>query len=761
MPPPRPQIIIEDSDDWESESQGHESETEEGIKIPRLLPVPSDLAKPGDNLCSVCSQLELTPRRFVVLPSDNERVNKPDDPSIQLGLVEDIRKKAHCPFCRLILVALGGDIPSVEDGEPVIVTMSWNTDGPKPDENAPWSHIPQVRILRPYARKQNGGYVNRKGNNMFPEITMLANDAPTPSKAFLLRFIPDQIDFDIVRNWLHMCSVWHGAACDRSEMLQNQLQDPASSIPHFRLIDVVDNCIVQAPRGAKYATLSYVWGRIDPSTILRCLKENHVALAEPGSLLLPENHGRIPLTIRDAIQVTRELRLRYLWVDSLCIIQDDSGPGGSKMSAIANMDLVYGGAYLTIMAATGTDANAGLPGLRPGTRGTTQPIEEVLPELRLGFRESHLNYLNDATYFTRAWTFQEQRFTKRTLLFIGGQVVYQCRRTNAWREDVFFEERTAKFGSVASHDRDINDIGQYEGLIQSYSGLSLTFDTDIYHGFAGLARYFSTALRAELCHGIPDAYFDWFLLWYPLEVQRRRGTAPSWSWSGWYGQSWPNMWNWYTRDRAKVRKALRYRTWIIWYQRKAHDSDEFHRVWTPKTRSTTMTPRNFYGSHVRSRFPFDCSQTSPTPRTLTRAPDYIEDSHNRKPGSGFLQFWTVSATFKIDKSKSREGKPGPKNHNTRMGIFGRDRRELGVVFVEPGWGEANRKKKHEFILLCEGRDVRAENGRFDDEPGWRYKVMLIEWHGEWAERVAVGSIGKEDLDQALGDGAVWKEIVLG
>ena len=96
-----------------------------------------------------------------------------------------------------------------------------------------------------------------------------------------------------------------------------------------------------------------------------------------------------------------------------------------------------------------------------------------------------------------------------------------------------------------------------------------------------------------------------------------------------------------------------------------------------------------------------------------------------------------------------------------MGIFGRDRRELGVVFVEPEWGEANRKKKHEFILLCEGRDVRAENGRFDDEPGWRYKVMLIEWHGEWAERVAVGSIGKEDLDQALGDGAVWKEIVLG
>jgi hypothetical protein len=87
-------------------------------------------------------------------------------------------------------------------------------------------------------------------------------------------------------------------------------------------------------------------------------------------------------------------------------------------------------------------------------------------------------------------------------------------------------------------------------------------------------------------------------------------------------------------------------------------------------------------------------------------------------------------------------------------------------------------QEREFILLCEGRDKRAEGGRIDDEEGWRYMALLIEWRGEngvrtamglidgvskpmYAERVAIGSIGKEDLKEALRDGPVWKEIILG
>ena len=361
-----------------------------------------------------------------------------------------------------------------------------------------------------------------------------------------------------------------------------------------------------------------------------------------------------------------------------------------------------------------------------------------------------LNIYNDS--------YQEQRFTKRSLQFIGGQVIYTCSKASEWREDVLFEDSKLEKPEPTVYDGD--DIGDLEGLIQNYSGLNLTFDSDIYHAFAGFNNYLKTRLRSTLVHGIPDAFFDWALLWHPLDIQQRRDKAPSWSWSGWVGESWPHMWDWYNRSIIRIRSALRTRTWIIWYQRKSHDSEEVVRIWTPKKSSKpTSRPRNFYGGHVKERFPIDCSQTVPTPRKLIGAPQYIEDSHNPTPGSGFLQFWTVSLVFKLGKSRSKAGE-GPANANTRFGIYGRSNRELGVVYLHPEWAKANLGKDHEFIVLCEGRDTRAEYDEIDEEEGWRYKVMLIEWNGDWAVRISVGSIGKNDLQQSA-YGPQWKEIILG
>ena len=347
-------------------------------------------------------------------------------------------------------------------------------------------------------------------------------------------------------------------------------------------------------------------------------------------------------------------------------------------------------------------------------------------------------------------------------------MVYRCRQADQWREDLVFEsDQSLKYGGgLGGMGNDDNDIGQFEGLIQSYSGLSLTYETDIYNAFAGMMRYIKLHLKVNLCHGIPDAYFDWFLLWTPLKPQERRRIGPSWSWVGWRGDSWPHMWDWYSRNIQAIRRAIRSRTWIIWYQRKSHNSTEVARVWTPKKRSSTSTPRNFYGSHVSNRFsPVDCSNTIPTPRTLHNAPTYIQDTFNPSSGSGFLQFWTMSIWLKLDKPTSKEDLQSPLRMPTssRIGVFGVNHRELGIVYVPSDWAKANVPKMHEFILLCEGRDVRADRGKIDEEHGWKYKTMLIEWHGngEWAERVSISSIRKKDLKKGFPPGLVWKEIVLG
>lgn len=383
------------------------AEDAEPITVPVLLPVPASLARPNDSLCNTCTALELTPRRFVVLPGDSDAENnEPDDDNIKLGPVKDIKERsATCPFCRLVLKALSQDeVPDTEDGEAVVATMSWNTDGPNQDPEEPWDHIPQIRVLRPYARKESGELIDFENLNTFPEMTLLANDAPTPSKSFFARLINDQIDYSMVRNWLAMCHAGHGNFCNQSKMLDHEISDPATEIPSFRLIDVIDNCIVPAPHNSKYIALSYVWGNIDPSSTLRLLKANLEQLETPGSLLLKEHYEKIPQTIRDAIQVVRELHLRYIWADSLCIIQDDDGDKGSKYDAISKMDLVYGAAYLTIIAASGTDANAGLPGLRPGTRGIAQPVEEIAPGFRLVFKTKSGDYMSSSAYHTRGWT---------------------------------------------------------------------------------------------------------------------------------------------------------------------------------------------------------------------------------------------------------------------------------------------------------------------------------------------------------------------
>jgi hypothetical protein len=108
-----------------------------------------------------------------------------------------------------------------------------------------------------------------------------------------------------------------------------------------------------------------------------------------------------PPVIRDAIEFTKRLGEKYIWIDSLCIVQDDDEV---KSKLISKMNLVYKHAFLTLFAATGEDANAGLPGLRPGTRHRKQAIASIGPGLDLVYPLSHAN-LGRSAWASRGWTY--------------------------------------------------------------------------------------------------------------------------------------------------------------------------------------------------------------------------------------------------------------------------------------------------------------------------------------------------------------------
>ena len=173
----------------------------------------------------------------------------------------------------------------------------------------------------------------------------------------------------------------HGKACRKNKTMKElKRAHPTLEITNFRCIDTQNSCLVIPPANCRYAALSYVWG---VPTVFTTLRSNVKDLEIPHVFDKPEVLSTIPLTIRDAIRVMREIGMRYLWVDSLCIVQDDDPD--EKIKHIKLMDVVYSAADLVIVAAGSENANAGIAGLDPGSRGSRQPIEEIFPGFRLAY----------------------------------------------------------------------------------------------------------------------------------------------------------------------------------------------------------------------------------------------------------------------------------------------------------------------------------------------------------------------------------------
>lgn len=102
------------------------------------------------------------------------------------------------------------------------------------------------------------------------------------------------------------------------------------------------------------------------------------------------------------MKLTDLLGERYLWVDSLCIVQDDKK---DKAVQIAAMDLIYSSAVLTVAAASGISADTGLSGISAGPR-TFQRYSERVQGIRLANRPQKIHKSIDVSVWNScAWTF--------------------------------------------------------------------------------------------------------------------------------------------------------------------------------------------------------------------------------------------------------------------------------------------------------------------------------------------------------------------
>jgi hypothetical protein len=352
---------------------------------------------------------------------------------------------------------------------------------------------------------------------------------------------PEWIDPDLPALWDNACTRFHDGPCESSPL--NSL----ASIRPTWLVDVRRHCLVRAPDRCSYVALSYVWGQ---QRTLETLQSNQEQLQQPGSLFLPTWQPPIATTIRDAMGVVKLLGKRYLWVDTLCIVQDDAS---GKHKELVRMGAIYANASITIMAVQGEHANSGLRGFRgiSEPRKLRQVVHVLADEVRaiqypIEPKHYELAY-EHSVYATRGWTYQEHLLSRRKLIFDGDSVRWECPAA-IWREHVEFAPGLhpihnditncqSLFGSL------VPDFNTFQGILRNYNTRDFTYPEDALNAFAGMSSAMGWSVGGNLVSGLPVASFDTFLVWQPeKKVLRRAARAPeqkhclpSWSWAGWSG----------------------------------------------------------------------------------------------------------------------------------------------------------------------------------------------------------------------------------
>jgi hypothetical protein len=142
---------------------------------------------------------------------------------------------------------------------------------------------------------------------------------------------------------LNLCSRWI-RNCDEQHKHTWSFPTASQGISGFRLIDIKSQCIVERGPDTHYAALSYTWGL----TGQYCLTSSNRGFLERSGSLQQISQELRPVVV-DSIAVCARLQIPYLWVDALCIVQDDAA---GKHHQIQKMDSIYANAYITLVAAT-------------------------------------------------------------------------------------------------------------------------------------------------------------------------------------------------------------------------------------------------------------------------------------------------------------------------------------------------------------------------------------------------------------------------
>ncbi|KAK0722998.1 heterokaryon incompatibility protein-domain-containing protein [Lasiosphaeria miniovina] len=423
--------------------------------------------------------------------------------------------------------------------------------------------------MQPYATlvsrvqlRRHGDRVTERGLPPLVSLCTLPSDDVTISSNVPLGFprlpgpgSPEHIH--LLEEWIRHCD-GHHQCLDYGEsptFLPTRLLDIGQSGSQRCRLICDTTPLVKA--NTRYLALSHRWGtppkhgECDPmrGKIDRTFQRNidRLVLGIPDSDLPPK--------YQDAVAVSRSLRIRYIWIDSLCIIQHDKNDpldedqGRDFVKEAEKMEQVFRSAYVTLAASCASSPAEHFLKPRPTRLSATLRTAENACYFASEAIDDFYHDVEQGHLMTRGWVFQERVLSRRTIFFTQKQTYWEC------GEGICCETLTrvknpkssllgaANFPQSFPTHEPAKIVALYQSLYERYSRLKLSYPADRPSAIRGLETRLLRFLDTSGGCGVLDKYLHPGLLWQRSadKVTRidfsssGRHQPPSWSWMAYDG----------------------------------------------------------------------------------------------------------------------------------------------------------------------------------------------------------------------------------
>ncbi|EOA91479.1 uncharacterized protein SETTUDRAFT_86814 [Exserohilum turcica Et28A] len=368
----------------------------------------------------------------------------------------------------------------------------------------------------------------------------------------------DSIDFrfrsETIREWLTECETYH-PGCRKvlkvdvelaARMIQVREQEP--NLYSTRLVPSEGIDLHNKP----YLVLSHVWGGID----LPCktTSENIAQYYDIGI-----DFDNLPKTFQDAVRITTAIGFQYLWIDSLCIIQDDERDWQRES---AKMAAIYRAATITLSATSANNSHEGC-GLSPKRQSVKRFSGPGSGSLDFAARETVVlgrsstdilkEQLRDGPVHSRAWILQEKLLSRRILHAVHSQFVWQCNVITESEDGMIHQQKSDSLLGIAQRNSDVftskeksevSESSAYEfdrhwwGCVADYSERTLSVASDQYAALAGIVKHYQEMTGDQPIVGLWERHLIVHLAWEVLRDPREQtvplvepnSRRPSWTW---------------------------------------------------------------------------------------------------------------------------------------------------------------------------------------------------------------------------------------